>query len=223
MNRSNEIIYDFEEDALRITKSFTQFNQLVGVDTWTYKKLWLWMRAHIDFIQIIATNELPNGQFSLADIEGIVIKYCTIISQAQIQPIFSSDGIIKSIEIENNMFMTKSQHHIALCGVLNIKSFNNIFINDGKKELAKTVLYPARIAGGLNIHVLEYKNTYVMGRAQGDNVEDKRIIPQRGTNLINFDVESFKAIVAEDIPRETPTKKRVKMIKEIALECGDKA
>lgn len=213
-------IYDFEEDACRIMESHSSYINVNGIDTWTYKKMWLWLRAHIDFLQIIPTDGRPNGQYSLAEIEAITIKFCSLITQAKVQPVFSSDGIIKSIVVAHNVFQTKSQHHITLNGCLECISYDNWIQKGNNVTAAKTVLNPARVAGGLNVWILGFKNTYEY-KPVVSAIQDNRNKPRKdGINLVNFDAKEFKEEVSE-LPRWKLSGINTKYIKQIAQLHGD--
>ena len=150
--------------------------------------------AHRDAIQIIPPNMALGtiGRYEGAWIDKVRITNCKITSSTSLQGIFSSDGMIRSIYINNAMISVKGEHAVTLAGVMSGR-FHNVI--DGYNNTVKVKLLPLRLGGGkLNINILNFKRggNFQYDAVEGRNVEDLRFTPRpRGRNIIEFDMDYF--------------------------------
>lgn len=155
--------------------------------------------GHVDGVQVI-----PNDQFAGGMLENVVVAENKILSTANLQGIFASDGLFKNLQVSDNVINTTSPHYIAFNGVIS-GTFTNNKDRLGRKVLAD--LRPLRLGGGHNIWVLSTKETeYRYQKVSGD-VNDLRwgVGSLRGTIVKNFPMNEFKKIFSSLVKGKTIT------------------
>lgn len=157
-NSINPIILNKADNAFTMSKSKQIIQNQIVLD---YLEDF---RPHRDGIQIIVKKPgLPNAQYALGSITDNIIRNNFFYSNGAMQPIFSSDGLIRNISIHDNHLVTKSAHCIALGGVLSASFANNTTQIGNEVLPAPIVLYPARIGGAVkNINGV-YVSIWVVG------------------------------------------------------------
>ena len=163
-------------------------------------------RAHRDAIQLIPANRYTGG-----GLIGVTIKNNVVMSDGSLQPIFSSDGWFKDLEISGNIVQSRSSHLITIGGVLSGTFTNNV--DAAGKEVIPT-FYPMRFGGGkLNIHILSLVGKYVNEDIEGitGTSHDLRNIPRRGRNVHGLNLDHFNAEYAK-LPTNLSRFDRVEMV-----------
>lgn len=228
----NELFTDFKEDALRVRSSGVAIKRCAFVDTATFTsklanlaqiifadRLKLAKRAHRDAIQLIPPDEcngLFNQHYALTTLQHILIEHCWFVSPwSHAQGIFSSDGLIDWLIINNCNIRTKSQHKFTVNGLINGSFTNNSFMPD---------LYPARIGGGekgcprIWVHsFLEDDYQEIIGDA---NDMRRTYLPDGDIALVNFDRLRYRDYVMQNVPNSDAVT-MCREFRRIALMFGD--
>lgn len=145
-----------QTDAVRIWNNGSRLNNLTITDNRTYDE------AHRDAIQLIPppmvdpVKKNPDGtpwrlgdQMAGAILDGATVENCTITCHnGTLQGIFSSDGLLKNINILNNTITTQAYHFITFNGLLSGIIGGNLLQSTGK-YIPKIHLNPARIGGNM--------------------------------------------------------------------------
>ena len=202
------------EDITRYSRLGKIFDRIVnnvnrGISMWTKnlfrrKRFARYIRevppfnqiAHRDAIQLIPPN-LYNfskvTRYAGAPLGRVDLNNIKITSKGALQGIFSSDGILEQVNINNCNIDIRGAHSVSLSGLLT-GSFRNM--RNGRMPLP-VKLYPLRLGGGkYNINILSFSpnSPYKYGTITGDNanIEDLRRTPMgRGMDLIDFDLPYF--------------------------------
>lgn len=192
--------------------------------------------GHQDAIQLIPVRRdgTQNTQYALAHLHSVGVTNNHFYSCAQLQLLFSSDGLLSELVVQNNVLVTASAHFISLGGVLGDCYFRNNYTTNG--DLCPIVFSPARVGGNQKVNGVPTGNTWIIGFKKGspyrygavsemvadktlDHVIDNRFghaRPRPGdTYLNNFDVDRFTEAAGKK--QLTPPQMQF-----LAWEYGDK-
>lgn len=153
--------------------------------------------AHRDAIQLIPVDRSisrHNSQFAAAKLRNIIVKDVTIRSIGSLQGLFASDGAFENIHMKNISIETRSQHQIAILGLLSgvldvsSKTGTPIHVN----------LLPLRLAGGNNIYITHFSrdSSYQYETIDTKNsdvvlTDNRQKMTKRGTYYADFDIDDF--------------------------------
>ena len=216
-NVKNRIITRSEGDAVKVTKNNTTLSNISIIDINPDPG------AHNDGIQPQPVQGLHhNSQYALAMMTGLTITDSTIYSAGKLQGIFMGDGLLADFNISRNMIDTQSEHKITINGAIRGKIRSN---TDGKYNLVKVILNPARVGGyanNRNIWINSFKGLNYEP-IQAGFCEDNRKLQTRTGDiyLINFDRDLFRYAV-EQLDYPETTMQWCNLLQETALQYGDR-
>lgn len=181
--------------------------------------------AHRDAIQLIPrSSALHNIQYAAGSLSGVEILFNRFDCRSQMQPIFSSDGLLRGAKVMGNQIQTESQHKITLNGLVSGVFYNN---KDYQGNPVPVVLNPLRIGGGVdghNVWVVGFKYEKDEYRAiQAENLTDNRQLPNRkgDTYLTNFDIDAFRLEATQLLEAQNGVDQLCRDLRWLAKKHGD--
>lgn len=154
---------------------------------------------HRDAFQLIPhwTTNYAGGALNDLDISDN-----SIVSSAQLQGIFASDGAFRNLRINNNRIGTPSAHQITIAGMLSGEVRNNKTLQGS--VLNNIELLPMRLGGGENVFILSFHPTssYQYLPITGvpdhtDKRQQKRTTVWNAKHYYNFRMDAFLAAYNE--------------------------
>lgn len=178
---------------------------------------------HRDAFQLIPHWSANYAGGALSDLE---ISNNSIVSSAQLQGIFASDGAFTNLRINNNRIGTPSAHQITIAGMLNGEIHNNKTLQG--TSLNNIELLPMRIGGGENVFVLSfhssssYQYRSISGiPANADKRQQKRSTVWNAKHYYNFRMDAFLAAYNEQTASSNMAgAERAKLAARLAPEFG---
>ncbi len=223
------------EDTMPDTPFSRDFNQLTGQANTlitklnqtaarpfallgTFDKL-----PHRDAFQLIPhwTANYAGGLLSNLDISDN-----SIVSSAQLQGIFASDGAFRNLRINNNRIGTPSAHQITIAGMLSGEIRNNKTLQGS--TLNNIELLPLRIGGGENVFILSfhpsssYQYQAIAGiPASADKRQQKRTNVWNAKHYYNFRMDAFLTAYNQQTANTSMSgSARAKLATQLAPEFG---
>ncbi|MBU0655560.1 MAG: hypothetical protein KJ914_10595 [Gammaproteobacteria bacterium] len=178
---------------------------------------------HRDAFQLIPhwTSNYAGGALS-----NVEISDNSIVSSAQLQGVFASDGAFHNLRINNNRIGTPSAHQITIAGMLSGEIRNNKTLQGS--ALNNIELLPMRIGGGENVFVLSfhpsssYQYRPIAGiAASSDKRQQKRTSVWNAKHYYNFRMDAFLAAYNEQAANTSmPGGERARLAAQLAPEFG---